>query len=115
MNDNDNQAGPANEFGPVDLTGVEPDKLPGRSSDRLEEARDMDDMNLTSEQVDIHDWLISELEKHRTKTKEQVEKAWRAGFQKGSGRLDNSDWTKRYTEDDGVYEYMKALTKDGDK
>ncbi len=35
------------------------------SEDRLQEARNMNDMNLTSEQVDIFEWLISELEAAR--------------------------------------------------
>ena len=37
--------------------------------DRLQEARNMNDMNLTSEQVDIFEWLISELEKCRAEVK----------------------------------------------
>ncbi len=41
------------------------------SEDRLQEARNMNDMNLTTKQVDIFEWLISELEKCRAKVEKQ--------------------------------------------
>jgi len=38
--------------------------------DRLQEARDMNDMNLTEKQVAIHEWLIGEVEDCRDEIKE---------------------------------------------
>ena len=85
-------------------------------SDRLEEARNMDDMNLTSEQVDIHDWLISELEKCRTEVKrlwerdKQVEIAILATRQQRDDEFNRAE--KYKIELEKCKEYIRELKEE---
>ncbi len=74
------------------------------SEDRLQEARNMDDMNLTEEQVNIFDWLISELEKCRAENEM---------FQGDVVRLQqtNRRLNRRCTEMEGALKKAEAEVK----